>query len=197
MHKTSFYIINGISIYRVVAAFILLYIIIIGRVDIFKWLLAFSFFTDSIDGFLARKFKVVSVMGSRIDSIGDDLTVLVAVIGIYFFEPAFIHQYYPWLLILFGLLLIQTILALYRYGRPTSFHTYLAKLAMLFQGIFLILFFFLPEWPIVLFFIAVSVTMLDLIEEIIMILYLPEWQADVKGLFWIKKKKNKIDRVPE
>src|SRR5687768_16366651 len=197
MHKTSYYIINGISIYRVVAAFILVYIIIIGRLDIFRWLLAFSFFTDSIDGVLARKFKVVSVMGSRIDSIGDDLTVLVAVIGIYFFEPAFIHQYYHWLLILFGRLLIQTILTLYRYGRPTSFHTYLAKLAMLFRGIFLILLFFLPEWPVVLFFIALGVIMLDLIEEIIMILYLPEWQADVKGLFWIKKKKNKIDRVPE
>ena len=59
MKKQSYYIINGITLYRVIAAPFLLYLVVTRQEDIFKWLLAFSFFTDAIDGFLARKYKVV------------------------------------------------------------------------------------------------------------------------------------------
>ncbi|MFZ1306482.1 MAG: CDP-alcohol phosphatidyltransferase family protein, partial [Ferruginibacter sp.] len=57
-HKRAWYIINGITVYRIIAAPFLLILLFTGKVDIFKWLLALSFFTDLIDGFLARKFKV-------------------------------------------------------------------------------------------------------------------------------------------
>ena len=67
----------------------------------------------------------------------------------------------------------------------TSFHTYGAKIATIFQGIFLLLFFFLTEPLSVLFYITVIITALDLIEEIILVLILPEWKTDVKGLYWV------------
>ena len=56
MQKTSYYIINGITIYRIAAAPVLALLIIYGNKDVFKWMLAISFFTDAIDGFLARRF---------------------------------------------------------------------------------------------------------------------------------------------
>ena len=82
MHKRSYYIINAITLYRLVASLLLLYLILIRREDIFRWVLGFSFFTDAIDGILARKYKVASVMGSRLDSLADDLTVLMGIIGV-------------------------------------------------------------------------------------------------------------------
>jgi phosphatidylglycerophosphate synthase len=81
MKKNSYYIINGITLYRLIAAPFLLILAFLKETDVFKWLLAVSFFTDAIDGYLARKYKVVSVMGAKLDSWGDDLTVIAATVG--------------------------------------------------------------------------------------------------------------------
>lgn len=179
--------VNSITLYRLLASLLLLYFIALNDLFTFKWLLLVSFFTDAIDGFLARKFKVTTVMGSKFDSIADDLTVLMAVIGIFKFKPGFISHEKLLVTILLALYLAQTLIALIKYRKITSFHTYLAKFAAIAQGAFLILLFFLPEWPIGLFRIAAIVTILDLFEEIMIAGILDKWQTDVKGLFWIFK----------
>lgn len=189
MKKTGYYIVNSITIYRVIASLILLYLLITGQPEIFKWFLAVSFFTDAIDGALARRFGVASVLGARLDSIGDDLTVAMGVIGLFVFKFDFIIQHIYWLLLLVILFVIQVVSAYRRYGTMTSFHTYLAKLAAVCQGVFLILAFFLAEPGGFLFFLAIAVTALDLIEEIILVYRLPEWEANVKGLYWVCQKK--------
>ncbi len=191
MQKPSYYIINGITAYRLVASFFLLYLVFTGQSDVFKWMLAISFFTDAIDGFLARWHKVTSVMGARLDSIADDLTILVAVIGVFRLKSDFIQQELVLIIVLLALLVIQTVMALIRYGKISSFHTYLAKLAALLQGSFLILLFFLPEPPLTLFYIASVVTILEIAEEMILVMILPEWKANVHGLYWALKDKKK------
>jgi phosphatidylglycerophosphate synthase len=188
MHKSKYYIINGITVYRMVAAFALVYFILIKRVDIFKWLLAFSFLTDAVDGYLARKYKVVSILGAKIDSIADDLTILAAIVGVLVLKPDFIRDQLPLIIVMLIVYLSQTIMAFVRYGRMSSFHTYLAKCAALSQGAFLILLFFLPQLPVWLFYVSAAFTILDLLEEIILVILLPKWQTDVKGLYWAKKK---------
>src|SRR5687767_14581564 len=92
MQNRAYYIISGITWYRVITAPILVALLLFDRVDIFKWLLPVSFFTDAIDGFLARKFKVNSSFGARLDSIGDDLTVAAGVGGIFIWKPEFIKE---------------------------------------------------------------------------------------------------------
>ena len=188
MPTTGYYLVNGVTLYRAVSSVFLLYFIWTRNVEVFKWLLAISFFTDVIDGFLARRFMVSSIMGARLDSLADDLTVLMGILGIFRFQPEFLQQELPWIIILIAMYLIQTTMALVRYGRVSSFHTYMAKGAAILQGSFLILLFFLPEWPLALFHFAAVFTILDLIEEIILVLVLPEWESDVKGLYWVKKK---------
>lgn len=187
MNKRNRYIINRITWYRIIAAPVLLVLIFAKQFDLFKWMLAFSFFTDLIDGFLARKYKVVSVFGSRLDSIGDDLTVLVAVIGLFVFKTEFALKVLVPLLILFFLFIFQTVFALFRYRKISSFHTYLAKTAAILQGIFFILILFEPMC--FLFYAAAVVTGIELLEEIILVALLPKWEANVKGLFWVLKRK--------
>lgn len=191
MRKTSYYIINGITVYRLVASFFLLYLVFTGQTGIFKWMLAISFFTDAIDGFLARRYKVTSIMGARLDSIADDLTILVAVIGVFRLKPEFVQQELVLIIVLLALLVVQTVMALIRYGKISSFHTYLAKLAAVLQGSFLILLFFLPEVPLTLFYIASVVTLLEIAEEMILVVILPEWKANVHGLYWALKERKK------
>ena len=187
MAKQAYYIINGITLYRIITAPVLVYLAFSGQFTVFRWMLAVSFFTDAIDGVLSRRYHVTSILGAKLDSIGDDLTVLVGIIGAFVYRPDFIEEHSAWFFILLGLFLIQVSLALYRYKKITTFHTYAAKIAAVCQGVFLILFFFLPEPSLFLFYIAVTVTAVDLIEEIVLVLILPKWKANVKGLFWVRR----------
>ena len=189
--KSSYYVINGITLYRVIAAPFLLILLVTEYHQMFKWLLAVSFFTDLIDGYLARKYRVTSILGTKLDSVGDDLTVLVATIALFVTKPEFIRQQAVLFILLGALFVLQTGYALIRYGKVTSFHTYLAKTAALLQGVFLILVFFTDKPILPLFYVAAGITILELIEEIILVYRLPEWKANVKGVFFLKKEKRK------
>lgn len=181
----AFMLVNLITFYRLTAAVMLLILILRKEFAAFRLLLAISFLTDAVDGFLARRFNVVSILGARVDSVADDLTVVAAIVGLAVYDPDLFRS--EWLLtgILILLYLIQNSLALVRYRRLTSFHTYLAKIAAVFQGIFLVLAFFLPEPALFLFYLTAGLTMADLAEEIMIVLLLPQWQANVKGLYWV------------
>jgi CDP-diacylglycerol--glycerol-3-phosphate 3-phosphatidyltransferase len=179
--------INGITLYRLVAAPVLLLLAVGNLIFIFKFLLVISFLSDAMDGFLARKYKVESQLGSKLDSIADDLTVAAAGISLFLYKPSFIHGQLTIIILLLLLYVVQTILALIRYGKISSFHTYLAKTAALLQGLFLVLIFF-TEPALFLFYIVALVTAIDLIEEIILVLLLPHWQANIKGLYWVLKR---------
>lgn len=185
MDRKAYTLVNGITFYRLAAAPVLVILLLAQEFMAFKWLLAVSFFTDGIDGWLARRFKVVSLLGARIDSIADDLTVLVAILGILFYSPGFLRSQWQLVGIMAVLYILQNSLALIRYRRLTSFHTYAAKLAAVFQGLFLVLFFFVEEPPLNLFFIAAAATIIDLAEEVLLVLVLPQWEVDVKGLYWV------------
>lgn len=191
-HKQAWYIINGITLYRVIAAPFLLVLLFTRNYELFKWLLALSFFTDLIDGYLARKFKVTSVMGTRLDSIGDDLTVLTALIGLFVINPAFIKAHKAELIILFIVFLAETGFAFYRYGRMTNFHTYLAKLAAFLQGVFLLVAIVFDKPNLILFYAAAGITLLELLEEIVITSILPDWRTNVKGLYWVLKRKKAV-----
>jgi len=192
MRNRNYYIINSLTFYRLLSAPVLVALSIANQLYIFRWLLAFSFFTDLIDGALARHFKVTSVLGSRVDSVADDLTVAAGITGLYMFKPDFMKENAVIILVLIGLFVFQTVTALIKYRRTTSFHTYLAKIAAIFQGVFLILTFFSEDSLYWLFYPAVAITALDLTEEIVLVLMLREWQPDVGGIFPVLKKRKKL-----
>jgi len=192
MVRRSYYIINGITFYRLLAAPVMIVLIFTGNTEIFKWMLPVSFFTDLIDGFLARKYNAISVMGAKLDSMADDLTIVAAIAGLFVMKTGFIREEIIWIAVLLVLYLVETISALVKYRKLSGFHTYSAKCAALLQGTFLILLFLLPTPIYPLFYAGAIATMIDLLEEITLIALLPKWEANVKGVYWIlKMKKNK------
>lgn len=184
-------LINAVTLYRTIAFPFLVALIAIDRIDIFRWLLIVSFLTDLVDGYLARKFNATSVLGSKLDSIGDDLTILAAMIGLWVTRFDFIKSERIIFIVMGGLFLLQVIVALIRYQKISSFHTYLAKLAAILQGFFLCAMFLFDKPVYWLFYSASFITTLELVEEIIIVGILPEWKTDVKGLYWVIKSKNK------
>ena len=123
----NFNIADWFSFYRVFAAPFLLALILLGERQIFAWLLLVSYLTDAIDGFLARKLKISSPRGSQLDSFGDQITLILGVLGLYVFEKEFILKNLVLILIAFVPYFIQMIIAYAKYGKATAFHTYLAK----------------------------------------------------------------------
>lgn len=189
MSSKMFYLVNSLAFYRLLSAPVLMFLVIYNQSGVFKYLLAVSFLTDAIDGFLARRFNVRTDFGAKLDSIADQLTVAAAIIGMIFFKPGIIANEKILVVLLLILFLIQTAMALVRYHRISSFHTYLAKIAAIAQALFFMVLFFLPQPSFIVFYVAVILTAIDLIEEIILVLILPKWEANVKGLYWVIKKK--------
>lgn len=194
----NFNIADWFSFYRIFAAPILVLIIWFGERELFTWLLLVSYSTDMIDGFLARKLKITSPRGSQLDSMGDQLTLLVAFIGLLRFEFEFISEQYQWILIPFTLYFIQMLIAFKKYRKSTAFHTYLAKLSAIIQGTFILwLLFFGPVYW--LFYTMIVVGIIETIEEILLIFLYPNWVAGVKGYIWARnderRKRNQLDKT--
>lgn len=182
-----------ITLYRTLAFPILLVLIFTNRFDIFKWMLIISFFTDAVDGILARKFKANSVLGAKLDSIGDDLTILAGVIGLAVAKTEFLKEHWIIFAIPLSLFFIQVMAAFMRYGKMSSYHTYLAKIAAILQGFFMCSMFLFEQPVYWLFYTTGFITTIELIEEIIMVFVLPEWKTNVHGLYWVMKEKNNHD----
>lgn len=188
---TAVQLVSLITLYRIVTAPLLLFLTFTGHMDIFKWLLLASFSTDAIDGHLARKYNARSILGAKLDSIGDDLTILVAIIALFNTHFYFISEQVVLFSAMLGFFFLQLAYALYKYKKATSFHTYLAKTAAVLQAAFILSTFFFDTVFYPVFFLAAGVTIIELIEEIIIVRLLPKWEADVKGLYWVYKFRKK------
>lgn len=180
---------DWLSLYRILSAPVLLTFMLTNERFLFSIFLLTSFLTDVFDGFLARRMNVVSQRGAQLDSIGDAVTFAIGLAGMFVFETVFMKEQAALLLLAFSFYIFQLIIAYLRYGMPSSFHTYLAKTAAVFQGTFMLWLFFVgvEYW---LFYTAVFFSIIETIEEVILIIIFPQWRSDVKGLLWVKKKKN-------
>ena len=188
----EFNIADCFSFYRIAAVPFLLTLIWWNEREIFTWLLLVSYSTDAIDGFLARKLKITSARGSQLDSYGDQMTLVVGLIGLIQFEPYFMKENYPLILVAFVPYILQMILAFKKYGKATAFHTYLAKLSAVIQGVFILwLLFFGPVYW--LFYTMIILGVLETMEEIALIFMYDKWVAGVKGIYWALKDKRRLN----
>ncbi len=86
---------NAITIARMVAALPLLYYLIEGNSPIAFWIAIFAGFSDSLDGYLAKKFDWRTALGGLLDPIADKLMLSVCFVGL-----AWQHAIPLWLCVL-------------------------------------------------------------------------------------------------
>ena len=174
------------SFYRIVMGPVLILLIFFDQRMAFSWMLLLSFASDGIDGFLARNFNMASERGATLDSIGDQITFFVAVLGLIVFEPGFIKENHLIIIIALIPYFFQTVMAYFKYGKLTSFHTYLAKITAILQAFFIviILFFGPINW---LFYTMIAFGLVEILEEIILVFMYDHWVSDVRGIYWALK----------
>lgn len=189
----NYNIADWFSFYRIFAAPFLVLLIWFDERLIFTWLLLISYLTDAIDGYLARKLNITSARGSQLDSFGDQVTLIIGLIGLFYFETYFIKTNIALILIVFIPYFIQMIIAYIKYGKATAFHTYLAKLSAVLQSAFILwALFFSPAYS--LFYIMIIIGLIETFEEITLIFMYQNWASDVKGIYWAYKDKRRLKK---
>lgn len=189
----NYNIADWFSFYRLAAAPFLIGLIIYDIRMLFTWMLLISYLTDAIDGYLARKLKITSPRGSQLDSFGDQVTLIIGIVGLYTFENEFILKNLTLIIVVFIPYTVQMLIAYSKYGKATAFHTYFAKFSAIVQCTFIVhSLFFQPNYPLFYFMIAIGI--LETLEEIALIFMYKNWVSDVKGIFWAIKDKRRIKK---
>jgi len=189
----NYNIADWFSFYRIAAAPFLIVFVLLNEREIFSWFLLISYCTDAVDGFLARKLKITSPRGSQLDSMGDQITLIIGLIGLFVFETSFIKENIILIAIAFIPYIIQMVIAYLKYGKATAFHTYLAKLSAIMQSIFILWsLFFSPDY--LLFYIMIGIGLLETFEEIALIYIYDNWASDVKGIYWAYRDKRRLKK---
>jgi CDP-diacylglycerol--glycerol-3-phosphate 3-phosphatidyltransferase len=181
---------NAISLARVLAVPVLVLLAAGGHETAFKWVLVPALLSDIVDGWIARALAVESKLGAFLDSVGDTLLWFVSVYGIWVFHREVITGNAVICGFTMGLWALEYALALLRYGRLSSFHTYLAKIAGYGLGIYVGVLFVFGHYPWLLY-LACGASILGNLEEFALLALLPQWRADVGSVLRILRERRR------
>lgn len=144
-------------------------------------LLAASLLTDVIDGFLARWLDAHSDFGRKLDSAADYLTLLTGLSGIALLWPEITRRELPWIAAGLAAFFGVIALGLVRLGRAPCYHTWAAKVGT--AGCAVSLIPLLAEWTATPFHVMILVQILAGIEEMAIVLLVPEQTGEVATLW--------------
>ena len=179
---------NGISLARLLATPVLLSAVFLQHKELFKWLLLTCLVSDILDGLIARAFNLRSQTGASLDSVADWLVGLNMVAGLFVFQRTFLAGNYAEIWLVVGLYVAEAVAAILRYGKLSSFHTILNRIAAYAQGIF-VMSLFLWCYQAWIFKPIIVLSIVSCLEEFILLYLLPEWQSDVRGVYWVLSEK--------
>jgi CDP-diacylglycerol--glycerol-3-phosphate 3-phosphatidyltransferase len=179
---------NALSIARILASPVLVALASAGNETAFTWVLVPALLSDIADGLIARIFRLQSKLGALLDSIGDVLLLFTSLYGVWVFHPGIVADHRAAGVLLFGAWVVQALAALLRYGRLSSFHTLLSKVAGYLLGIFVGVLFVFGFQPWLLY-LAVGVSVVGNLEELALLALLPQWRPDVRGLWWLLRER--------
>lgn len=172
---------NVISALRVALGPVLVWLVVQHQANVFLAVLAFSLFTDVIDGYLARRFNQVTELGIRLDSWADLVTYAVMLLGLVQLWPTLYQRESAYLVIAFSAWIVPLLVCQARFGCFPSYHTLAAKVAAVGLAP---AYFIAALWDqslllrmVLLFYCWVA------LEQVIITSILPHWQGNVPG-FW-------------
>lgn len=180
---------NLISLYRLLAFPVILFLALAGHEKDFVILLCISLISDVLDGNIARYFKLQTNFGAALDNLADICTYTMALLGLFLFKWTEIGPH-AWILYLFlTVFILSYIVSFYRFGKIPGLHLYSAVSAGYIQSIFFFVLFVFGFYPWM-YYLAVGWGVIAYIEKIFVLLKLDDIKIGVKGLYWLVKKGN-------
>lgn len=172
---------NALSLFRLLMVPALGALAWTARPGIFLLALLASLGSDVLDGWLARRSGVSSPTGAKLDSWGDLATYASLPLFAWWLWPELLRAELPWLVGAIGAYALPIVVGLVRFGRLTSYHTWLAKgTAVGMAAALFVLFLGGPAWP---FHVAVLLLGVEALEEIAITCVLRRLTSDVPTLW--------------
>jgi CDP-diacylglycerol--glycerol-3-phosphate 3-phosphatidyltransferase len=180
---------NIISGIRILMVPVLLYLAISQQAMTFIVVLIFTALTDALDGFLARRLKLVSELGAQLDSWGDFLVYSSMGISSWLLWPDIFYRELIYIVIIIGCFTLPVLIGLIKFRTFISYHTLGTKIAVVVSIIaYILLFTGLLDWPVK---VAAVFCLYAATEEILIILISNNKIINVKSIWHVIKEKQK------
>lgn len=169
--------------------FLLAYFEIENSRNLILILMYFGLFTDIFDGIIARKVGVSSEKLRRLDSQTDFVFWLSIGFATYFLNPEIIQEHWKSIILMFIMEALCYIVSLWKFGKETCTHAWLAKLwgLSLLVAFTSLIGFSEAGWA---FYLCVILGFISHLDVILIILILPKWQFDVPSSYHAWKIRN-------
>lgn len=152
-------------------------------------LMYFGLLTDIFDGIIARKVGISSEKLRRLDSQTDLIFWLSIGFATYFLNPEIIQEHWKSISIIFGMEALCYIISIWKFGKETCTHAWLAKLwgLSLLAAFTSIIGFEDAGWA---FYLCIILGFISHLDVILIILILPKWRFDVPSSYHAWKIRN-------
>lgn len=177
---------NLVTGIRLILLPVLLAIAAQGHGHVFLVVVALCFFSDVVDGFLARTLGLSSELGAKLDSITDFLFYLTIALGTMWLWPDIMRREAAFFSAVILSIVLPPTVAFVKFKATTSYHTWATKLAALAVGLSLLaLLAFDLSWP---FRAAAILAVAAALEEIAITLISDNPRSDVRSLWHLLKR---------
>lgn len=179
---------NLLSSYRLLIFPVILWLAATRNEKPFVILICISLITDALDGFIARKFNLVTKFGAQIDNMADFVTFFLAIYGLFVFRWEFVRPH-VWILFIFmGVLLFSYVLGLLKFRKMPGLHIYSCVATGYIQGLFFFVL-FADRFYLWLYYFAIGFGTLAYLEKNVILMIIDEITPGKKGLYWILSEK--------
>ncbi len=184
---------NLLTGFRFIAAPILLWLAWNNYPIAFMALLAVTFFSDLVDGMVARLTGQVTEFGATLDSWADVITYLTVALGCWWLWPAIVNRELIFVVFIIASCLLPAAAGIYKFGCFTSYHTWGVKIAAAAMGSSLyVLFLGGPAWP---FRIAAVLCIVAALDEILITWLLLKPESNLRSAWDVLKRLMRNDQV--
>jgi phosphatidylglycerophosphate synthase len=187
---------NVLTTLRLCAVPALLWLAWEGQSTAFFAVLIGCLVTDLVDGPTARWLNQTSEFGSRYDSLADAAIYATLPICVWWLKPDFIGEEAVFIVTAIVCYVVPLGFSLFRFGRVPSLHTAASKCAAVFLGVAIPL--ALLDWWRLPFRIGAVAYVAVAIEEMAILMVLPEWRTNVSTLHQAVaiRKQARMERSP-
>ena len=184
---------NLISLTRFLMMPVLLWLAWHGYAKTFLILLASCFFSDLLDGWIARKFHMQTEFGSKLDSWSDFFIYSTMAVGGWWLWPDIMLREKINMMILVACFVTPALLGFIKFRRLTSYHTWSVKLAALLTGISgMWLFAGGPTWP---FHLAVPFCVMAAAEQVLITVFCKEPHSNTPTLWHALRGNSRLENT--
>jgi cardiolipin synthase (CMP-forming) len=128
--------------------------------------IALASLTDVLDGFLARRWRQTSRLGSRLDTIADSALLASILVWFLMLRPEFLREQAVPLLVWAAIGLTAAAVGWVRFRRLWDLHLYSSKAGAFLGYVFTVWIFVLGSYPTWLFALAIGVSILGAVETL-------------------------------